>query len=219
MPLVRIPRSASDNRRREATYATLIRCVNDWRAAIPFEGRLLRTGSRIEEAELRPGPDWPATPLLIEYAGTDHSGCGHNRSNDIHVLWKFTDGRWIEVETVISQGRGWWHHIRAQVFTELGIPPPQIQVRILSMEKQQKANLLPPRPLDTTASRQLRAHSRSMFNQLSSSCNWLDSVDDQYALLVELHECLSRNIANMDAIAAGDPKAVALPSAPLGAAG
>ncbi len=118
--MVRIPRTSND--RKEATYAQLVRRVNA-RGGVPFDGRLMRTGSLIEEADLRPAPDWPATPLLIEYAGNDHSGHGHRRSNDIHVLWKFTGGEWIELARVMSQGPEWWHHLGPIVLREIRSAP------------------------------------------------------------------------------------------------
>jgi hypothetical protein len=119
LPTVRIPRTNDD--RRQQTYAQLIQRVNR-RGPIPFEGRLLRTGSKIEEADLRPDTEWPETPLLIEYAGNDRSGRGHIRSRDIHVLWKFQNHEWIELSRATSHGPEWWYHLKPAVLRELSMP-------------------------------------------------------------------------------------------------
>jgi hypothetical protein len=116
---IRIPCS---NDRRQATYAQLIRRVN-MRGSIPFEGRLLRTGAAIEEADLRPTPEWPETPLLIEYAGNDRSGHGHRRSNDLHILWRFDAGEWIEIARISSQGPEWHYHLVPIVRREICSAP------------------------------------------------------------------------------------------------
>ncbi|HEX4138392.1 MAG TPA: hypothetical protein VHY84_27525 [Bryobacteraceae bacterium] len=124
MPTTQIPRSALELKpgaRRCATYAQLIRNVNR-HGPIPFDGRFFKTGSRVEESDLRPDPEWPETPLLIEYAGNDRSGRGHRRANDIHVLWKFEHHEWIEIDRITSQGPEWWHHLQPAVLRELAAP-------------------------------------------------------------------------------------------------
>lgn len=111
MPTVRIPSSSPS--RRERTYAQLILRVFPRRQVGAFEGVMLRCGSRIDETALWPAPDYPETPLLVEYAGSDRSGRGHNRSNDVHVLWKYDAAGqdWIEIARVISQGPEWVMHL------------------------------------------------------------------------------------------------------------
>lgn len=86
-----------------------------------FEGTLQRTGSRVPEASLWPTPEYPETPLLIEYAGHDRSGRGHRRSNDLHVLWRYDPelGIWIELARVWSQGPEWYHHLLPIVLAQL----------------------------------------------------------------------------------------------------
>jgi hypothetical protein len=111
VPTVRIPRTCPD--RKQLTWALLIarvfpRARNSFQI---FEGTHLRPGSRVHEADLRPTPDHPETPLLIEYAGNDRTGRGHNRSNDIHVLWKYEINGWVELARVTSQGPEWVTHL------------------------------------------------------------------------------------------------------------
>ena len=106
---ITIPRSTPG--RRERTYAQLVMRVHPHRA-LPFEGRMFKTGSRVEEAELHPSSEYPAVPILIEYAGSDRTGRGHNRSPDVHVLWQFVDGVWNELARVRSHGPEWMVHLR-----------------------------------------------------------------------------------------------------------
>jgi hypothetical protein len=117
---IRIPRTCQF--RREPTYAMLIRRVNR-RKVIAFEGRYFRTGVTVDERELRPTLEWPEIPLLIEYAGSDRTGRGHRRSRDIHVLWKFEIGQWVELARVSSQGPEWVHHLKPIVLRELRVAP------------------------------------------------------------------------------------------------
>ncbi len=115
---VSIPRTAP--RRAERTYALLILRPSP-RLKI-FEGVFLRTGSVIEQAALRPTPHYPEIPLLIEFAGRDGGGRGHNRSRDIHVLWRFVAGEWEEIARILSQGSEWFDHLAPIVRRELVRP-------------------------------------------------------------------------------------------------
>jgi hypothetical protein len=81
--------------------------VERGRAGHPFAGVFLRSGAVVDGASLWPTSDYPAIPLLIEFAGSDRSGRGHNRSLDIHVLWRFDGRAFREVARVKSQGREW----------------------------------------------------------------------------------------------------------------
>jgi hypothetical protein len=89
-----------------------------------FEGSYLKPGSCVEVSSLRPSEDYPEKPLLLEFAGSDHTGRGHNRSNQIHVLWRFRGGQWVEIVRTLSQGAEWIHTIRAVALREIGGPPP-----------------------------------------------------------------------------------------------
>jgi hypothetical protein len=116
VPTVSIPRTNQD--RRQQTCAQLIHRVNR-RGLVPFEGRFFKTGRAVEEADLRPAEDWPAVPLLVEYAGNERSGHGHNRSRDIHILWKLENHEWIELARVTSHGPEWWYHLKPIVMREI----------------------------------------------------------------------------------------------------
>lgn len=110
--------------RRERTYAQLVLKVYPNRS-LPFAGPNFRTGARVDQALLRPTPDAPEHPLLIEYAGTDKSGKGHNRSNDIHVLWRFDIARneWTEITRTLTKGREWIDCLLPVIKRQLVSPP------------------------------------------------------------------------------------------------
>lgn len=120
---VRIPHSAPT--RSEKTYAQLIRRVSpDPRLAI-LEGAWFKTGAAVDAAELWPSPDYPLVPLLLEYAGTDRSGRGHNRSRDLHILWRYdaTAGEFTELARVLSRGAEWFEHLAPIVRAEIRRAP------------------------------------------------------------------------------------------------
>lgn len=91
-----------------------------------FEGILLKPGSRVEHGALWPNAGFPDTPLLIEFAGSDRTGSGHNRSKQIHILWRFDlkKTEWVEIARTLSLGSDWIPHLVAIALKELGGPPP-----------------------------------------------------------------------------------------------
>jgi hypothetical protein len=119
---VRIPHSAVA--RREPTWALVVRGVRSSRGLAVFDGAWLRTGSTVQESELRPSPDYPDIPLLIEFAGSDRTGRGHARSQDIHILWRYDPRRraWTEIIRTLSEGGEWTADIACAVRRELARP-------------------------------------------------------------------------------------------------
>ena len=86
-----------------------------------FDGILLKPGSAIDESALWPTPEFPENPLLLEYAGNDHTGRGHRRSNDIYLLWRYDRARscWVELVKCTSQGADWIEQLKAIALQEL----------------------------------------------------------------------------------------------------
>lgn len=122
MPFICIPRSAAS--RGTLTYALLLRRVHPERSnARTFEGKYLKCGSRVEAAQLRPDLSYPEKPVLIEFAGTDRTGSGHNRSADIHVLWRLEADGWLEIARTICKGADWVQQLRPLAMREVGGPP------------------------------------------------------------------------------------------------
>jgi hypothetical protein len=120
---VLIPNTAVS--RRELTSAKLLRRVHpDRTMANAFEGAYLKPGTRVEISALRPSDDYPETPLLLEHAGSDRTGWGHKRSNQIYILWRFRRGEWVEVVRTLSKGAEWIQTILPVALREIGGPPP-----------------------------------------------------------------------------------------------
>lgn len=123
---IRIPDSSERYRGRRARgYAQLIQRIT---AGSPrFEGRFFPAGAGVDEAELRPTADYPAAPLLVEFAGTDGAIGGdtanwrHKRLSSVHILWRFNRARqeWDELARTSSFGAEWIHHLAPIVRHEL----------------------------------------------------------------------------------------------------
>jgi hypothetical protein len=139
---VHVPRTAEG--RREQCYAKLIRTVSDNRTAMAFEGNLLRCGAVIDDAELWPGEDWPAAPLLLEYAGLDYraplqrlaNGYGGKRRPLIHILWRYDcdECEWRELVRSSSVDGDWVQQFAAIARVELGrgAKRPPVEVAALA---------------------------------------------------------------------------------------
>lgn len=94
-----------------------------------FEGRLLRPGAVIDDAELWPGVDWPEIPLLLEYAGLDYAaplarlanGYGGKRRPVIHILWRWDIDacQWHEIARSSSVDSDWVEQFAAIARVEL----------------------------------------------------------------------------------------------------
>jgi len=93
-----------------------------------FEGKLFKPGAPIDVAELWPTDEYPAIPLLLEYAGNDHTGRGSRRSNDIYLLWKLErdelGSRWIELARCLTQSADWIDQVRPIAMRELARTAP-----------------------------------------------------------------------------------------------
>lgn len=90
-----------------------------------FEGKLFKPGSVIDVSELWPDPGYPENPLLLEFAGSDRTGKGHNRSNHVYVLWRYApDHGWVELARTFSQSNDWIFNMRSIALRELGPPLP-----------------------------------------------------------------------------------------------
>jgi hypothetical protein len=80
----------------------------------------------VDEADLRPTLEFPATPFVIEFAGPtglDSEGRrahGHNRALDLHILWRYEGpAGWKEIASVESEGPEWRDHLFPIVISEL----------------------------------------------------------------------------------------------------
>jgi hypothetical protein len=130
LALISVPRSAVSGR--EFCYARLLRRVHPDRAmADAFEGALLKPGSHVDESALWPDARYPAKPVLLEFAGSDHTGSGHNRSNQIYILWRYEPepGEWVEIVRCLTQNADWITYFIPIALAELGgMPAPDADV-------------------------------------------------------------------------------------------
>jgi hypothetical protein len=112
MEPIRLPRSQTGN---GLAYAILIHRIFPHRTmGDVFEGRRLRPGAKLQDAELGPAAGLPEPPLLLEYAGSDRKGHGHRRSQHLYILWRYNrDSRdWTQLASASAEGLEWVDTLR-----------------------------------------------------------------------------------------------------------
>lgn len=104
------PRSA------RSKFAKLLRHVDpDADHAFGFEGVFLRPGATVSDAQLHPSPDYPETPILLEYArGPAYGIPGHKRCDSIYILWRYDhhSNEWREIGRAVSVAWEWAIELR-----------------------------------------------------------------------------------------------------------
>lgn len=96
------------------TYAKLLYAIRRdhvW-GGWSFEGVLHKPGAEIPERELRPSPEYPETPVLLECAGQPPRKWGERRSETVYVVWQYLrqaggDRRWDEIARASTVGPEW----------------------------------------------------------------------------------------------------------------
>jgi hypothetical protein len=105
---ITLPRSSP---RKFRTYAKLLYYVDpDDDTGFGFEGKIMRPGSVVSSADLRPGEEYPVNPILLEYAEAPALGHrGHNRKEQLYILWRFDWDLniWIELGRAMSVAWEW----------------------------------------------------------------------------------------------------------------
>lgn len=125
MALLRLPHSARS--RKAPTFAQVVRRVHPDRIGCKvFEGPYFKTGSTVDSCDLCLDGDESPPLVLLEVAGPDGTGHGHNRSNVVRILWRFSVERWdwIEVCRSLSRSADWIPDMAAIAQRLLGGPPP-----------------------------------------------------------------------------------------------
>jgi hypothetical protein len=121
---VRIPNSAIS--RHGFAYAKLLWRVHpDRGTANAFEGPLLKPGALVDSSALWPDGSYPTKPLLLENAGSDATGRGHNRSKQVYILWRYEPERsvWVEVVRTLTEGLEWVSSLVPVALREIGGAP------------------------------------------------------------------------------------------------
>lgn len=103
IPAVHLPRTSA---RTSAGYVKLLSGVSpsrvwDWE----FQGKVFRPGSAVTAADLKPGPEYPEEPVVLEFAGRLRG----RREGATWILWRQSGGEWREVARAIAEGREWVH--------------------------------------------------------------------------------------------------------------
>jgi hypothetical protein len=94
----------------------------------PFAGPRLRPGALIAERELWPADDFPARPLLFEYAGIAETGRGHRRSTQLYILWRYEreSSTWRELARATATGLEWVEVLRTAALHDLRSEPEDL---------------------------------------------------------------------------------------------
>lgn len=80
-----------------------------------FEGKFYRPGATLTDAELRPSPDYPLTPVVLEFfRGPAYGIPGNRRSDYIYILWRYEDASnaWRELGRAVSFSWEWAAELR-----------------------------------------------------------------------------------------------------------
>jgi hypothetical protein len=75
-----------------------------------FEGKFYRPGTTLTDAEIRPGPEYPAIPIVLEFmTGAVHGIAGHRRAESIYILWRYDPliDNWREIGRAVSFSWEW----------------------------------------------------------------------------------------------------------------
>lgn len=134
---VRLPLSSPV--RSKCTWLRLLQRTNPARYLLDeaWQGALLTPGVSVAESALRPGPDWPSVPVLLECAGVVKSGWGHRRSESLYILWRYVDGQFRELARAVSSDLSWARDLQplAQRAIDEGMPAPSPQDAALGAER------------------------------------------------------------------------------------
>jgi hypothetical protein len=111
---VRLP--ASSPRQDRDKFLKLLRYVDpDADHGFGFEGVFLRPGALVTDADLHPGPEYPAIPILLEHMrGPVYGIPGRQRADSVYILWRYEPdtARWSELGRASSPSWEWAIELR-----------------------------------------------------------------------------------------------------------
>lgn len=137
---VRIPRSSP--RPVKDDFAKLLRHVDpEAQCGFGFDGVLVKPGSVLSRAELRPSAEFPAAPVLIEMARVmEDAPAARRRYEDLVVLWRYSRERdtWIELGRSRSKSWEWAIELRAIAVRAIEEQRVRVQVVVNAVEIQRR---------------------------------------------------------------------------------
>lgn len=129
---VRIPRTSPRSCRE--SYAKILTHVDpDAPHAFGFEGKIVRPGMVVTDAQLWPDERAPRIPIVLECASVPGQGKrGHNRREWLYILWRYSVdcGDWSEVGRSYSVAWEWACELRPLAVRALRESQPAVEVTI-----------------------------------------------------------------------------------------
>jgi hypothetical protein len=120
-------------------FAKLLRSVDPGATCgFGFEGVILKPGSVVTRAQLRPTLEFPAAPVLLEMARVPEDAPAAQRHyEDLVVLWRWEREAWCELGRARSKSWEWAIEVRA--IAVRAIEEQRVQVRVaVSPEETQR---------------------------------------------------------------------------------
>lgn len=147
---VRIPRSSP--RSCGESYAKILTYVDPHADhAFGFEGKIVRPGSDVTDAQLWPDEKAPRVPIVLECASVPAQGKrGHNRREWLYILWRYSPdrGEWTEIGRSFSVAWEWACELRPLAVRALRESTPGVQIAVNFIEVQKRIRVMLDHELD-----------------------------------------------------------------------
>jgi hypothetical protein len=114
-------------------FAKLLRCVDpDAKCGFGFEGVLLKPGSTLTAAELRPSAEYPAAPVVLEMARVlEDAPAAQRRYEDLVVLWRYSRERAVWIELGRARSKSWEWAIELRAIAVRAIEEQRVRVQVV----------------------------------------------------------------------------------------
>lgn len=136
---VRIPRSSPRSCR--DSYAKILMSVDpNAQHAFGFEGRVVKPGGVVTNAQLWPDARAPRIPIVLECASVPGQGKrGHNRREWLYILWRYNPDQdeWTEIGRSFSVAWEWACELRPLAVRALreSLPRAQVSINFADVDK------------------------------------------------------------------------------------
>jgi hypothetical protein len=139
---VTIPRSSP--RSCKESYAKILTSVDPHADhAFGFEGKIVRPGSVVTDAQLWPSEKAPRIPIVLECASVPGQGKrGHNRREWLYILWRYSpdQNEWTEIGRSFSVAWEWACELRPLAVRALR-QGPTVAINFLEVQRRIRALL------------------------------------------------------------------------------